>query len=62
MTARGLTLEIVNEGHQPEDDGVDVSLVRWMLGLTPEERLEVLQGFADSVGELRDGEDDSTLP
>ena len=39
------------------DDGVDVSLIRWMLDLSPSERLEVLQGFADSVGELRDGED-----
>lgn len=37
----------------PDDGtGVDVSLIRWMLGLTPEERLAVLQGFADSVAEL----------
>jgi hypothetical protein len=35
------------------DDGVDVSLIRWMLSLTPSERLDVLQGFADSVAELR---------
>lgn len=34
------------------DDGVDVTLIRWMLSLTPDERLAVLQGFADSVGEL----------
>lgn len=34
------------------DDGVDVSLIRWMLSLTPAERLAVLQGFADSVAEL----------
>lgn len=34
------------------DDGVDVTLVRWMLSLTPEERLAVLQGFVDSVAEL----------
>jgi hypothetical protein len=26
-------------------DGVDRSLVRWMLSLTPDERLEVLAGF-----------------
>jgi hypothetical protein len=43
-------------------DGVDVGLIRWMLGLTPEERLDVLQGFVDSVGELRDGQGDSDLP
>lgn len=35
------------------DDGeVDVSLIRWMLSLTAEERLDVLQGFVDSVAEL----------
>jgi hypothetical protein len=36
-------------------EGVDPSLVRWMLSLSPAERLEVLQGFADSVWELRGG-------
>ncbi|MCX5743571.1 MAG: hypothetical protein NT062_13855 [Proteobacteria bacterium] len=40
---------------QPVDDGVDVSLIRWMLSLTPEERLDVLQGFVDSVAELTGG-------
>ena len=39
----------------PPPDDIDVSLVRWMLGLSPEERLAVLQGFVDSVAELRDG-------
>ncbi len=34
------------------DDGVDVTLIRWMLSLSPEERLAVLQGFVDSVAEL----------
>jgi len=37
------------------DDGVDVTLIRWMLSLSPEERLAVLQGFADSVAELTKG-------
>jgi len=32
--------------------GDDVSLIRWMLSLSPEERLAVLQGFADSAAEL----------
>ena len=41
------------------DDEVDVTLIRWMLDLTPSERLDVLQGFADSVAELRDGQDAS---
>jgi hypothetical protein len=34
------------------DDGVDVTLIRWMLSLSPDERLAVLQGFVDSVAEL----------
>ena len=37
-----------------DDDGVDVTLIRWMLSLTPEERLDVLQGFVDSVAALTD--------
>jgi len=37
--------------HSPE--GVDLTLIRWMLTLTPLERLEVLQGAIDSVGRLR---------
>lgn len=35
-----------------DDEGVDLSLIRWMLSLSPEERLDVLQGFVDSVAEL----------
>jgi len=34
------------------DDGVDVTLIRWMLSLSLEERLAVLQGFTDSIAEL----------
>lgn len=36
---------------EPHED-VDVTLIRWMLSLSVEERLAVLQGFADSVAEL----------
>jgi hypothetical protein len=39
-------------GHRNEPDG-DAALLGWMLSLTPAERLEVLQGFVDSVSELR---------
>lgn len=28
---------------------LNVSLIRWMLSLTPEQRLDVLQGFVDRV-------------
>ena len=36
---------------QTDDD----SLILWMLSLTPTRRLEMAQGFADSVGMLRNG-------
>ena len=35
-------------------DGVDLSVIRWMLSLTPDERMEVAQGFADAVTEIRE--------
>jgi hypothetical protein len=34
-------------------DGVDLTLIRWMLSLTPAERLDVLQDFVDFVMEAR---------
>ena len=36
-----------------ESDGVDVSLIRWMLSLTPAERLDALQECGDFVTEVR---------
>lgn len=33
-------------------DGVDLSLVRWTLSLTPAERLEVLQSAVDSLARM----------
>ncbi len=38
--------------HSP--DGVDLTLIRWMLSLTPVERLEVLQANVRSILILRD--------
>lgn len=38
--------------HSP--DGVDLTLIRWTLSLTPLQRLEVLQSAADSLVRLRD--------
>ena len=35
------------------EDGTDLTLVRWMLSLTPEERLRVLQNNVNSVLRLR---------
>jgi hypothetical protein len=36
-------------------DGVDLTLIRWMLGLTPLQRLELLQEWVDGLTELRRG-------
>jgi hypothetical protein len=38
-------------------DGVDETLIEWMLSLTPTERLEVLQQAVRSLAELRHGYD-----
>jgi hypothetical protein len=38
------------------EDGVDLTLIRWMLSLTPTERLEALQDVIWSITRLR-GED-----
>ena len=35
------------------DDGVDLTLIRWMLSLTPAERLDSLQQHADFVVKTR---------
>ena len=37
--------------HSPE--GADLTLIRWMLSLTPEERLEVLRANVGSILRLR---------
>jgi hypothetical protein len=38
----------------PPEDGVDVTLIRWTLGLTPAERLDVLQRNVNAILDLRD--------
>ncbi len=40
---------------QPDysEDGVDLSLVRWMLSLTPAERLHVLEQHSANLEEMR---------
>ena len=46
-----------DSGHAAEpvysDDGVDLTLIRWMLSLTPPERLRVLQSTVSSIARLR---------
>ena len=50
--------EVDPSGDEPthSPDGVDLTLIRWMLSLTPEERLEVLQANVRSILSLRDEE------
>jgi hypothetical protein len=37
-----------------DESGVDLTLIRWMLSLTPAERLDVLQDFVNDVLEIRE--------
>jgi hypothetical protein len=39
----------------PAGAGDDDALILWMLSLTPTQRLEAAQGFAESLLALRDG-------
>lgn len=40
---------------QYSPDGIDMTLTRWMLSLTPEERLQTLQNHVNAVLKLRRG-------
>ena len=57
----GLTTLEIDDGifreNEPthSEDGVDLTLIRWMLSLTPAERLQVLQQSVQSLLRLRDG-------
>jgi hypothetical protein len=43
----------IQDRERGEPDGVDISLIRWMLSLSPKERLLVLQSNARSIARLR---------
>jgi hypothetical protein len=36
------------------DDGVDLTLIRWMLSLTPAERLQVVQRHSNAIVAIRE--------
>ena len=36
------------------EDGIDLTMIRWMLSLTPAERLEVLQAAVNSILDIRE--------
>lgn len=43
----------VNVGPTHSPEGVDLTLIEWMLSLTPLERLMVLESTIDAIEELR---------
>ncbi len=47
--------DIEKDQEQISADGVDLTLIRWMLSLTPMERLQTLQNNVRSILRLRDG-------
>jgi hypothetical protein len=46
---------VATQGSPGVAEGEDDGLILWMLSLTPLQRLEIAQGFADSVMALRNG-------
>ena len=42
-----------DEGPAYSEDGVDLTLIRWMLSLTPAERLRALQDHLESLLRIR---------
>ena len=57
-TSRSRPASEASEAIEPpeaySEDGVDVSLIRWMLELDPKERLEAAQDMIDTVWMLRE--------
>lgn len=47
MCGRDMEQPVYNE------DGVDLSLIRWMLSLTPEDRLQALQDHPNTILMMR---------
>lgn len=43
---------------EESEDGVDLTLVRWMLSMTPAERVEWIDGIAKSLKELQELNDE----
>jgi len=44
------------------EDGVDLTLIRWMLSLSPAERLATLQQYVDSLLSVRARNSEARLP
>ena len=44
---------------QYSEDGVDLTVIRWMLSMTPEQRLETLQNYVRTILRIRGGQTDT---
>jgi hypothetical protein len=53
--------ELLSAESAYNEDGVDLSLIRWMRSLTPKERLLFAQGFAQAVQKVRNAQDAARL-
>ena len=51
--------ELSTKDEEPySEDGVDLTLIRWMLSLTPAERLDVLRRNVSSILSIRENQDE----
>jgi hypothetical protein len=50
--------ELTDELETHSEDGVDLTLIRWMLSLTPAERLDALQSTVSSILSIREYQDE----
>lgn len=53
-TLRGVTEADARGQTEYSEDGVDLTLIRWMLSLAPAERLQVLQRQVDGILAVRE--------
>lgn len=52
-TVTQIDRSVDTENHDRSEDGVDLTLIRWMFSLTPKEKLLVLQQNIRSIMRLR---------
>lgn len=53
LKSRGMEQDQPAPAPEYSEDGVDLSLIRWMLSLTPAERLQFLEEWIDGVQSIR---------
>jgi hypothetical protein len=51
-SANDMIADVIKNESQYDENGIDITLVRWMLSLTPTQRLEVLQSHINSIARL----------